>query len=100
MIDSFSQEETLLLNGQLDRSSYYFFPARLTQANELSPSRFEALRALYESRFMKALPSLANGPMWLDLSQFVFSPHFVDLFRQSAVEARLMRDRCESQANG
>jgi hypothetical protein len=60
-IDSFSQEIPLVMNGKLDGLSFTFFPARLTQANELPPSTFEALRALYETRFgpprMAAFPS-------------------------------------------
>jgi hypothetical protein len=41
---------------------------------------------------MKALPSQANRPMWLDLSQLVFNAHFVDLFSDNL---QLRLGRCE-----
>jgi hypothetical protein len=45
---------------------------------------------------MAAFPSQANEPTWLDLSYFVFNPHFVDLFSDNL---QLRLGRCEITVN-
>jgi len=75
-----------------------FIPARLTQDPSVPVHTYATLQAWYDRRFHGAhngvvlLPSRADGPRWLDFSQFCFNPYFLDLLHGRVV---FKHGRCE-----
>ena len=75
--------------------TYFYFPARLTQAHQLPELTSNAIGTLVQRKlqyFGLTYPRREEGRRWLDLSQIQFSPYFLDLFRDCI---QLKLGRCE-----